>query len=471
MQQILLSGSFTPATLVMAALAMGSGLASNACGLETSSRSNPGALDLDPKVGVDGSAAGPADSALPVDGGSAAADGAEGRESDCATPDSAPSDSSSANPWWKRPGWDQSGRQAAGYWLSGTGYDADPKLYPKEIARLDICHGSAHRQMTAFDSWDLLAGGPSDKNGDPVDASGKVDPGFVDKGSWLHWPGTNMMGPLGAIARGKGLIIIDFMSVKKGEPKKTQGMIWKAIAAGTYDRYYRAAARRLHYNMVTRYNKDADQLMLRCNKEGFDNSENDLYGLRKEWSPITAVHYRDGMKRIADVMRKAYGPGLKFSFSPCRRYRVPGPASDPQHNKVRVVIAPGTYDVLTMSWHPSSIIKSKADFDKVVQGSAEAYGFAEIVQAAKELGLPVASDEWSPKHDQQYVSPAYGDCYKWTHDYWASIHNKTGVPFIYDALFAADKLLVAAPSWMNAAQVAQWNKGRASLKALWAGKK
>ncbi|MCX7012083.1 MAG: hypothetical protein NTW86_05880 [Candidatus Sumerlaeota bacterium] len=346
--------------------------------------------------------------------------------------------------WWENPERLRSGRKRPSGIMNWSTPESLQK-YEKEVAYLDC---GTQRSINKLPTWEALAGGPL----------GETD--TVTPKSQLDWPGTPIGVLMDHIPAGKGWLIWGVWAMITGEAAKTEGKVWKDVADGKFDPYYVDLGTRAKKALQAK-GWPLDCLLLRWNKEF---NQEDSYGMTdgqnsSKKMPVDVLDwYKEAMGRVIAKFKEGYGAGSRHIFSPARNFRLFGKPLD-------TFFTPGAYDLISVSYHPSSKVKNREDWEKMIHGTLGdgGYGDLEAVELCKKHGIPFCHDEWSPRFEPKLACKIPASVFQWTKDFWDSLEEKHGVPMAFDCVYHANTL--------NPSLYPEWAEGVEVFKKLWAGKK
>lgn len=167
--------------------------------------------------------------------------------------------------------------------------------------------------------------------------------------------------------------------------------------------------------------------------------------------------YREAMGRVIANFKEGYGDEARHIFSPARSFRLFG-------KPLESFFTPGAYDLVSLSYHPSSKVKGRETWEKMIRGNLDGgCGDLEAIQLCQKHGLPFCHDEWSPCYEPKLGSKIPALVYQWTWDFWNSLEERYEIPLAFDCVYHAATL---KPSLYP-----EWAEGVKVFKTLWAGKK
>ncbi|OPZ07204.1 MAG: hypothetical protein BWZ10_02870 [candidate division BRC1 bacterium ADurb.BinA364] len=348
-----------------------------------------------------------------------------------------------ASRWWENPERLRSGRiRPSGIMNWETAESL--RRYEREVAYVDC---GTQRSINKLPTWEALAGGPLGQ------------PGIVAPRSQMDWPGTPIGVLMDHIPPGKGWLIWGVWAMVTGEAARTAGAIWRDVAGGAYDPYYVDLGARARRKLLDN-GWPLDCLLLRWNKEF---NQEDSYGLTDGQRSSAAMPaealdwYREAMGRVIALFDEGYGGQARHIFSPSRNFRLFGKPLD-------AFFTPGAYDLISLSYHPSSKVKNRDDWEKMLRGDLDGgYGDLEAIELCRKHGIPFCHDEWSPRFEPNLACPIPSDVFEWTKEFWDGMERAHGVPMAFDCVYHSKTL--------DPTLYPEWAAGVETYKRLWAGKK
>jgi len=345
--------------------------------------------------------------------------------------------------WWENPNRLRSGRvRPSG--IMNWGSLESLKQYEHEVAFLDC---GTQRSINKLPSWEAVAGGPL------------RDTGHIAPHSQLDWAGTPIGVLMDYLPPGNGWLIWGVWAMKTGEAANTEGKIWKQVADGAFDQYYVDLGSRARRILQER-GWPLDCLLLRWNKEF---NQEDSYGITdgqhsKVKMPVAVLDwYVEAMGRVIAKFKEGYGKEARHIFSPARNLRL-------FDKPLESFFTPGAYDLISLSYHPSSKVTNRETWDKMISGTLDGgYGDLDAIRLCQKHGLPFCHDEWSPRFEPKLGCRIPAQVYEWTWDFWNTMEKKHGVPLAFDCVYSTTAL--------NPSLYPEWGDGVKTFKKLWAGKK